>query len=70
MALSKEDLLAIKKVVQEVVKPIEDDVKEMKTTISKMQADLQLLATLNQLEEIKRDKRLRSLYMATDSRAR
>lgn len=70
MALSNDDLLAIKKAVQEVVKPIEEDIKEMKTTISKMQADLQLLATLNQLEEIKKDKRLRQLYMPPSNRAR
>lgn len=70
MALSSDDLLAIKKAVQEVVKPIEEDIKEMKTAISKMQADLQLLATLNQLEEIKKDKRLRQLYMPPSNRAR
>lgn len=53
MALSKDDLSAIEGIVKKVASPIEKDIDQIKADIKKMQADLQLLATLNQIEEIR-----------------
>ncbi len=55
MALSKDDLKAIEQIV-------EKNLKEIKTDLKVMKADVKLLAALNQLDEIKKDSRLRVLY--------
>lgn len=55
MPLNNEDLQAIKEIVNDSLKDIRNDLKSMK-------ADIKLLATLNQLDEIKKDSRLRVLY--------
>jgi len=56
MALTTEDLAAIEQLITKALAPIKADLNEMKK-------DLSLLATINQLEEIKKDGRLRSLYV-------
>jgi hypothetical protein len=67
MGLTKVDLITIERIVKECLekslKQINVDVKEMKTDVKEMKDDLRLLATINQLEEIKKDGRLRSLYV-------
>jgi hypothetical protein len=56
MALNDNDLQEIRLILDEKLKDIKADIKEMK-------ADVKLLATLNQLDEIKKEGRLRSLYI-------
>lgn len=76
MPLVKEDLTAIDQIVSRNLQPVKKDlaevkkdlielkkdVTEMKKEVTEMKVDLRLLATLNQLDEIKKDKRLRGLY--------
>ena len=51
MLVLKTDVVGLKK-----------DMTEVKKDVSEMKGDLRLLANLNQLDEIKKDKRLRGLY--------
>jgi hypothetical protein len=55
MALTNGDLQAIEQIITRKLEPIQADLKEIKI-------DLKFLAALNQLEEIKRDPRLKRLY--------
>ena len=54
----KKDVSELKRDVSELKK----DVSELKKDVAEMKVDLRLLATINQLDEIKKDKRLRGLY--------
>jgi hypothetical protein len=65
--MSKEDLMAIETIVEKAVKPVRDDlatVKDdlaaLKKDVGSMKEDVQLLAALNQLEAIRKDRRLMS----------
>ena len=77
MPLAKEDLVAIEQIVtwnldksldkalhplKKDVSELKKDVSELKKDVAEMKVDLRLLATINQLDEIKKDKRLRGLY--------
>jgi hypothetical protein len=55
MALSNEDLDSIRAVMREELEAIKLDIKAMKS-------DLSLLAKINQLDDIRKDSRLRVLY--------
>lgn len=55
MALTPEDLKEIQKVVDKSLQELKSDVKEMKS-------DVKLLAKLNQLDDIRKNGRLMSLY--------
>jgi hypothetical protein len=55
MALTHGDLQAIEQIITRKLEPIQADLKEIKI-------DLKFLAALNQLEEIKKDPRLKRLY--------
>ena len=62
MSLSITDLAAIESIVQKGVQPIKDDLKKIKE-------DVDLLAGLNQLDEIRKDLRLRKLYVDRDEKS-
>ena len=68
MPLDKTDLAAIEaiveKVVERVVKPIKDDISSLKTDVSEMKPDLGILATIAQLDDIKKDKWLARIFSA------
>lgn len=55
MALTQDDLNRISEIIGEKLKPIQED-------ISTMKADLRVIARLNQLDEIRKDARLKVLY--------
>jgi hypothetical protein len=59
MPLDQKDLEAISAIVAKQLQPIKDDIKEMK-------ADLNLLSRLNQLDDIRKEPRLRKLYSTDD----
>lgn len=59
MPLDQKDLDAISAIVAKQLQPIKDDIKEMK-------ADLNLLSRLNQLDDIRKEPRLRKLYSTDD----
>ncbi len=62
MALTTEDLQAIKQIVDESLIPIKSELTEVKADIKSMKADLALLSKINQLDEIRKNGRLMSLY--------
>lgn len=55
MALDANDLTEIEALLVKHLSPIKDDIASIK-------ADVKLLASLNQLDEIRKDARLRKLY--------
>lgn len=59
MPLDQKDLEAISAIVAKQLQPIKDDIKVMKE-------DLNLLARLNQLDDIRKEPRLRKLYSTDD----
>jgi dsRNA-specific ribonuclease len=61
MSLDQEDLKAISEIVAKHLEPIKEDIKVMKE-------DLNLLARLNQLDDIRKEPRLRKLYETDDQR--
>jgi archaellum component FlaC len=81
MALSKEDLGAIEGIMEKALIPIKNDVadtkrdlsdvkknvSDIKMDLSAVKKDVSLLAALNQLDEIRKDKRLSSLYAAGEA---
>jgi|688.fasta_scaffold03035_28 hypothetical protein len=57
--LNSEDLKKIEEIVEKV---LEKQLQSIKTDISQMKADINLLANLNQLDEIRKEPRLRKMY--------
>ena len=55
MSLETDDLTKIENLIVKHLSPIREDVASIK-------ADVKLLASLNQLDEIRKDARLRKLY--------
>lgn len=49
-------------IVEAKLASIKTDIAELKRDVSEMKKDVAILATLNQLEDIKKDPRLRVLY--------
>jgi hypothetical protein len=63
MALTKEDLHAIERIVERIVERIADQKLEpIRVDLKEIKSDVKFLAALNQLDEIKKDPRLRRLY--------
>lgn len=48
--------------IQKQIAVLQEEFKEMKSDIKEMKSDVKLLATLNQLDQIKKEPRLRALY--------
>lgn len=55
MSLDQKDLDAISNIVARQLEPIKEDIKTMKE-------DLKILSRLNQLDDIRKEPRLRALY--------
>lgn len=62
--MTKEDLNAIETIVdravEKAIRPVRDDLAALKKDVASMKEDVQLLAALNQLEAIRKDRRLMS----------
>ena len=61
MSLDSKDLQSISDIVARHLDPIKEDIKMMKQ-------DLNLIARLNQLDDIRKEPRLRALYAEEDQR--
>lgn len=59
MPLDKNDLEMIQGIID---KALENHLRPIKQDISQMKRDISLLANLNQLDEIRKEPRLRALY--------
>jgi hypothetical protein len=76
MALEQRDLDSIDRLLKSHLEPIrknidkiEMDIVSMRKDIDEMKGDLSLLARLNQLDEIRKDARLRVLYTSDTKEA-
>jgi 3-dehydroquinate dehydratase len=66
MSLTKEDLKQMSDLLDLKLDPIKNDVHQIKKDIHQMKKDIKILATINQLDQIKKDSRLRVLYDIED----
>jgi hypothetical protein len=70
MTLTREDLEAIKTVIIEPLQAdlriLQTDINAIREDIREMKSDLNLLARLNQLDDIRKEPRLRKLYSTDD----
>jgi prefoldin subunit 5 len=69
MTLTHEDLEAIKTIIQPLqtnLRTLQTDISAIKEDIKAMKSDLNLLARLNQLDDIRKEPRLRKLYSTDD----
>ena len=56
------DAMDLQKIEQIVTKVVESQLQSIKSDISQMKADLNLLANLSQLDQIRKEPRLRKMY--------